>query len=97
MAFKYVLLSLCALLGAANAGILGLAPATYVSAPVVAKLAQPHYDAVGTTQQNDILMCGSHRVHGRICHSHMTGKETSISICYQSAQRDEVTESHDET
>ncbi|KAH8302756.1 hypothetical protein KR044_010522, partial [Drosophila immigrans] len=57
MAFKYVLLSLCALLSAANAGL--LAPATYLQAsPVVAKLAQPHYDAVGTTQQNVVRSFG---------------------------------------
>ncbi|XP_034482543.1 cuticle protein LPCP-23 [Drosophila innubila] len=56
MAFKYVLLSLCAVLSAANAGF--LAPATYVASPVVAKLAQPHYDAVGTTQQNVVRSFG---------------------------------------
>ncbi|XP_062133911.1 cuticle protein 76 [Drosophila sulfurigaster albostrigata] len=56
MAFKYVLLSLCAVLSAANAGL--LAPATYVASPVVAKLAQPHYDAVGTTQQNVVRSFG---------------------------------------
>ncbi|KAH8398884.1 hypothetical protein KR222_010121, partial [Zaprionus bogoriensis] len=56
MAFKYVLLSLCALLASANAGL--LAPATYVASPVVAKLAQPHYDAVGTTQQNVVRSFG---------------------------------------
>lgn len=57
MAFKFVLLSLCAVLSAANAGL--LAPATtYVSSPVVAKLAQPHYDAVGTTQQNVVRSFG---------------------------------------
>ncbi|KAL7733189.1 hypothetical protein ACLKA6_004702 [Drosophila palustris] len=56
MAFKYVLLSLCALLSAANAGI--LAPATYVASPVVHKLAQPHFDAVGTTQQNVVRSFG---------------------------------------
>lgn len=57
MAFKYVLLSLCAVLSAANAGL--LAPATtYVASPVVAKLAQPHFDAVGTTQQNVVRSFG---------------------------------------
>ncbi|XP_023161640.2 cuticle protein LPCP-23 [Drosophila hydei] len=57
MAFQYVLLSICALLGAANAGL--LAPASYVAAaPVLTKLAQPHYDAVGTTQQNVVRSFG---------------------------------------
>ncbi|EDW69006.1 cuticle protein 76 [Drosophila virilis] len=50
MAFKYVLLSFCALLGATSAGFLAPAPATYV--------AQPHYDAVGTTQQNVVRSFG---------------------------------------
>ncbi|XP_030572440.1 cuticle protein LPCP-23 [Drosophila novamexicana] len=50
MAFKYVLLSFCALLGLASAGFLAPAPATYV--------AQPHYDAVGTTQQNVVRSFG---------------------------------------
>ncbi|XP_068142458.1 cuticle protein 76-like [Drosophila tropicalis] len=53
MAFKYVLLSLCALVAASNAGYLA-APAI----PVVAKVAQPHFDAVGTTQQNVVRSFG---------------------------------------
>ncbi|XP_017063350.1 cuticle protein 76 [Drosophila eugracilis] len=59
MAFKYVLLSFCALVGVASAGF--LAPATTYAAasiPVVAKVAQPHYDAVGTTQQNVVRSFG---------------------------------------
>ncbi|XP_001353242.2 cuticle protein 76 [Drosophila pseudoobscura] len=57
MAFKYVLLSFCALMGATSAGF--VAPATtYAAVPVVAKLAQPHYDAVGTTQQNVVRSFG---------------------------------------
>ncbi|EDW73143.1 uncharacterized protein Dwil_GK16804 [Drosophila willistoni] len=54
MAFKYVLLSLCALVAASNAGYLA-APAAI---PVVAKVAQPHFDAVGTTQQNVVRSFG---------------------------------------
>ncbi|KAH8293579.1 hypothetical protein KR054_001700 [Drosophila jambulina] len=58
MAFKYVLLSLCALVSFANAGYLAPA-ATYSAAiPVVAKVAQPHFDAVGTTQQNVVRSFG---------------------------------------
>ncbi|XP_017009429.2 cuticle protein 76 [Drosophila takahashii] len=59
MAFKYVLLSFCALVGVASAGFLAPA-ATYAAAsiPVVAKVAQPHYDAVGTTQQNVVRSFG---------------------------------------
>ncbi|KAH8305792.1 hypothetical protein KR059_010910 [Drosophila kikkawai] len=58
MAFKYVLLSLCALVSLANAGFLAPA-ATYSAAiPVVAKVAQPHFDAVGTTQQNVVRSFG---------------------------------------
>ncbi|SPP77194.1 cuticle protein 76 [Drosophila guanche] len=57
MAFKYVLLSFCALLGASSAGF--VAPATtYAAVPVVTKLAQPHFDAVGTTQQNVVRSFG---------------------------------------
>ncbi|KAH8362739.1 hypothetical protein KR084_000396 [Drosophila pseudotakahashii] len=59
MAFKYVLLSFCALVSVASAGF--LAPATTYAAasiPVVAKVAQPHYDAVGTTQQNVVRSFG---------------------------------------
>ncbi|XP_022229555.2 cuticle protein 76 [Drosophila obscura] len=59
MAFKYVLLSFCALMGATSAGF--LAPATTYAVPavpVVTKLAQPHYDAVGTTQQNVVRSFG---------------------------------------
>ncbi|KMY98112.1 uncharacterized protein Dsimw501_GD27035 [Drosophila simulans] len=59
MAFKYVLLSFCALVGVASAGF--LAPATTYAAasiPVVAKVTQPHYDAVGTTQQNVVRSFG---------------------------------------
>ncbi|XP_030380300.1 pupal cuticle protein G1A [Scaptodrosophila lebanonensis] len=58
MAFKYVLLSLCALLGAAHGGNLFAPVATYAAAPVIAKVAQPHYDAVGTTQQNVVRSFG---------------------------------------
>ncbi|XP_017027238.1 cuticle protein 76 [Drosophila kikkawai] len=58
MAFKYVLLSLCALVSLASAGFLAPA-ATYSAAiPVVAKVAQPHFDAVGTTQQNVVRSFG---------------------------------------
>ncbi|XP_020798856.1 cuticle protein LPCP-23 [Drosophila serrata] len=58
MAFKYVLLSFCALVSVASAGFLAPA-ATYSAAiPVVAKVAQPHYDAVGTTQQNVVRSFG---------------------------------------
>lgn len=57
MAFKYVLLSFCAVLSLVNGGLLAPA-ATYVASPVVAKLAQPHYDAVGTTQQNVVRSFG---------------------------------------
>ncbi|XP_017039575.1 cuticle protein 16.5 [Drosophila ficusphila] len=59
MAFKYVLLSFAALVGVASAGY--LAPATAYAAapiPVVAKVAQPHFDAVGTTQQNVVRSFG---------------------------------------
>ncbi|XP_017121478.1 cuticle protein 76 [Drosophila elegans] len=60
MAFKYVLLSFCALVGVASAGYLAPATTTYAAAsiPVVAKVAQPHYDAVGTTQQNVVRSFG---------------------------------------
>ncbi|KAH8270577.1 hypothetical protein KR018_012045 [Drosophila ironensis] len=58
MAFKYVLLSFCALLGAASAGLLAPATTYAASYPVVAKVAQPHYDAVGTTQQNVVRSFG---------------------------------------
>ncbi|KAH8375181.1 hypothetical protein KR200_000783 [Drosophila serrata] len=58
MAFKYVLLSFCALVSVASAGFLAPA-ATYSAAiPVVTKVAQPHYDAVGTTQQNVVRSFG---------------------------------------
>ncbi|EDW17778.1 cuticle protein LPCP-23 [Drosophila mojavensis] len=57
MAFQYVLLSICAVLGAANAGY--LAPTSYVAAaPVLTKVAQPHFDAVGTTQHNVVRSFG---------------------------------------
>ncbi|KAH8256028.1 hypothetical protein KR026_005104 [Drosophila bipectinata] len=58
MAFKYVLLSFCALVGVASAGLLAPATTYAASYPVVAKVAQPHYDAVGTTQQNVVRSFG---------------------------------------
>ncbi|KAH8379384.1 hypothetical protein KR009_004520 [Drosophila setifemur] len=59
MAFQYVLLSFCALAGVASAGFLAPATTTYAASyPVVAKVAQPHYDAVGTTQQNVVRSFG---------------------------------------
>ncbi|KAH8317708.1 hypothetical protein KR074_006460 [Drosophila pseudoananassae] len=58
MAFKYVLLSFCALVGVASAGLLAPATTYAASYPVVAKVAQPHYDAVGTTQLNVVRSFG---------------------------------------
>jgi len=58
MPFKYVLLSFCALVGVASAGFLAPATTYAASYPVVAKVAQPHYDAVGTTQQNVVRSFG---------------------------------------
>ncbi|EDV40710.1 uncharacterized protein Dana_GF23787 [Drosophila ananassae] len=58
MAFKYVLLSFCALVGVASAGLLAPGTTYAASYPVVAKVAQPHYDAVGTTQQNVVRSFG---------------------------------------
>jgi len=97
MAFKYVLLSFCALVGVASAGFLAPATTYAASYPVVAKVAQPHYDAVGTTQQNvvhHILLGGGNGIHGGIGNSHMAGQKTGIGIGHQGAERDEVAESH---
>ncbi|KAH8256953.1 hypothetical protein KR038_000183 [Drosophila bunnanda] len=58
MAFKYVLLSLCALVSVASAGFLAPAATYSAAVPVVAKVAQPHFDAVGTTQQNVVRSFG---------------------------------------
>ncbi|XP_037937960.1 cuticle protein 67-like [Teleopsis dalmanni] len=57
MAFKFIV-PLCALLALATAGNIGLAPVAYATAPVVAKIATPSIDAVGTTHQNVVRSFG---------------------------------------